>query len=323
MQRDADRLEAMAKRRKSVGYFPPDASRRGPHLERHMLIENIDHTIMPVGSYSRNKWGTYGVSLSPPSDQANECLQVAFISDEWEYDLASSLATFLRRAITVICYQGEAFYELVFDSDTKPTGFWLAPFPLGKVKVGRKVVRQMISNEIQRARKLKRPYVDIPKSDVLRVTFPPSWGGKQGLARLTAGLEHLGSSLPQFGEGSFGRLGEAGVEVTEYHTRRDCALAQITAKLGWHARFLLDRKVTEIYSVYRRLKFMQSVALIREHAIVELNRVVEPALKRLGLAGSLSVEGLPTWADTDQAIRRLLEGTLTFSDALAFTRGVM
>lgn len=319
MPRTKDRIQEMAARRKSVAYLSPRDSARLPHLERDMLIEDVDHTIMPLGSYGRTNSG-YNVSVNPPSDEASACLQTAFTSEECEYDLASSLAMFIRRAANVILYQGEAFYEVVFDGNEKPKGFWLAPLPLGEVKMYRRVVRQMIPPDIQLARGLKHAYVEMPASDVVHFSFPASLGGKQGIAQLTAGLEHLGGSLPQFADSNFGKLREVGFEVAEYHELRDCALGQITAKLGWHARSLMERRTTEIYTVYRKLKFNRSLALVREHILNYVNRSIEPALRRIGLKGVLSVSGLPTSEDMEAKLKELIEGKLSFADALAYVR---
>ena len=61
---------------------------------------------------------------------------------------------------------------------------------------------------------------------------------------------------------------ETRLDNTEYYNMRQCALAQITAKIGWHARTLMDEKTTEIYSLYRKLMLI----IIQERLIADCDR---------------------------------------------------
>jgi hypothetical protein len=319
MRRRKDRVNAIANRRKSVAYFPANQPRLLPHPERHMVTEDIYHAIMPTGHYGSGN-NVYRVSVTPSSERVAACLEVALTSDERAYDLASAVSTFVTRAVTVILYDQEALFEVVFDKDANPRAFWLAPFPFGKVKTSRTVVRQMVPAEIQRERRLKHGYVEIPKGDVVRFSFPASLGGKQGVAKLLTGLERLRGLVPQFAESAYGRLGEVGVDSTAYYHLRQCAIGQVTARLGWPGRWLMDEKTTEIYSLFRQLKFRHSLALIREHVLEELNRAIGPALRRVGLEGQLVVSGLTTSQEAEARVKALLDGSLTFADARAYYR---
>lgn len=321
MRRKQVRHGDITARRKSIAYFPP-ASRdaTSPYqAELNMLKDDMDSSIMPVGSSSEH-WPEYKVFVDPPSEEATECLVAALAFEDYEADLASALARFVSRSLAYILHEGEVFLEIVFDSDENPKSFWLTPFPPDDVKIFDGMVTQVIPLEVQQARGLTKAFIELHESDVLHFTFPDSLGGKDGLLRLKAGLEGLGGSLPQFAEGDYDRMRrDFGFSVSvDYHVLRDLALARMTAKLGWHTRSLLRDKVTEFYSFYRYIKFARAMALLREHVVQCLNETCMVALPRIGLSGQISVVGLPTSEELAAKLNELVDGTLSFEEAMKY-----
>lgn len=318
MSRNRKRRRDIADRRKSVAYFPPTGMHRLGQGDLHMLREDISHRLIPYGHRS-NHWPDYKVSVEPHSEEATAALLEGLALEEREYELNSVFGGFVRRVADLILYQGEAFFEIVFDDDTEPKGFLIAPFPPGEVKVYEGVVTQIIPREVQAARQLVEPFVEIPERSVLRISFPPTLGGKRAALKLTSSLEALGSSImPEFAEGDFTRVTqEFGFNVSNnYRELRDVALAKATAALGWDARSLMDNKITEFYKFHRNLRFSYSMALLREHVLHRLNTVVSPALGRIGLKGLLVVSGLPTSKLFEAKLQELVEGSLCFKEVL-------
>lgn len=308
-------------RRKSVAFFPPREGHPFAQGDLHMLREDIHHRVMPIGHRTEN-WPDYRVTVEPFSEAASECFLTALSVDERGYDLESVLRNFVWRAVDLILYQGEAFFELVFDADDEPKGFLLAPLPPGQVNVFEGTVTQIIPREVQMARGLAQPFIELPESDVLHFTFPDSLGGKAGITGLTAELEQLGGSvLPQFAEGDFaGMVREFGFNVgEEYRELRFVALGRATARLGWNGRSLWDEKTTEFYKMYRTLKFSHSMCVLREHTVRCLNSFLGArVMRRVGLEGTLTVTGIPNSKDLEAKLGELLEGKLGFGDSLKY-----
>lgn len=311
----------MTSRRKTVAFFPKYERHLSEGMETHMLREDADHRVMPFGHESQN-WPDYRVTVEPYSEAAKECLEVALSLEEREYHLTPALAKFVRRAVSLILYEGEAFFELVFDSDDEPKGFLLGALPPGRVELYEGIVTQYLPHEVQRGLRLAQPFIEIPERNVLHFTFPKSLGGKEAILNQKAELQRLGNSvMPRFAEGDFiGVSREFGFNVGDaYRELRDVAFGRATARLGWNGRFRLDEKVTEFYKMYRLLKFAVSLAHVREHVIRCLNEFIEPVMKRVGLTGSVVVSGLPSAKDMDGKLEDLVAGDLSFKDALHFS----
>lgn len=148
MARRRHQARDLSARRKSVAYFPPEGPDRFSYGDLYLLSDDINTHIISSGS-SSHTWPDYRIDVEPFSQAAEECLVAAISVHEREYDLTSAVAEFIKWSAGIILYQGEAFFEVVFDDDEHPKSFLLAPLPPGKVTIDSGMVIQSIPSEVQ------------------------------------------------------------------------------------------------------------------------------------------------------------------------------
>ena len=142
----------------------------------HMLREDINNQLMPFGNSSRNR-PDYKVTVEPPNEAASECLMEALGYGEREYDLASALEGFVRRVVNLFLNQGEAYFELLLDSDEAPKRFLLAPLPPGEIQTFEGIATQIIPREVQVKLELPNPSIEISRKQVVSLHFSEiPWG---------------------------------------------------------------------------------------------------------------------------------------------------
>jgi hypothetical protein len=88
-------------------------------------------------------------------------------------------------------------------------------------------------------------------------------------------------------------------EILAYAARAEILAARATRQWGWDGRALNDDRFTEFLVFHRATRFHLAQALVREHIVGELNRL----LPRLGIEAEIVIDGLPSSVD----IRRILE----------------
>ena len=315
MARNRRRRKDLADNRRSVPFFPAAGPGRHDQADLHMLREDIHHKIIPLGGRSR-RWPDYRASVVPAGDETSELILDALALEEREYDMTSAFGAFVRRTVDLILHQGEAFYEVVYDREKDPEAFLFAPLPPGEYRVFEGTFTQILPPAVQTARGLSRPFVELPEEDIIRISFPDSLGGKDAVLMLLDAFESMGNSiLPGFAGTDFaGFSREFGLQVgVEYREMREVALARATSALGWDTRSLLDGKITQFYRYHRMLKFSLSMARLREHFLERLNAALIPPMGRVGIEGSIVVEGLPTAATFEAKIAELASGELPFN----------
>ncbi len=309
----------ISERRKSLAHLTQERRHHSVHPERDMLMQDADHAILPSGSSRRDR-PECRLTLEPFSKEASDCLLTALTFDDTELELETAVTNFVRRSLSFILHENEVFYELVFDAAKDPQAFWLAPLPPGKVKVAKERIRQFIPAETRKAKGLKNPWIDIPSTDVLHISFPQALGGIRAVRELTTSMERLGPFVPQFAEGDVtSAMREFGFDMERTYRRyRELTLARVTSKLGWDGRGAFKEKTTEFYRWHRQLRFSACMAVLRAHIISSLNHVTEPALKRVGLAGRICLSGFPSATEIAAKSAELVEGKLGFADIVKY-----
>ncbi|WP_422932165.1 hypothetical protein [Singulisphaera sp. PoT] len=309
----------IAKRRKSLPFFAMQSEQvREISSDWHMMSEDMCNRIMPFGRSSRSP-SEYRIAIEPDSQNLDEILRMALMTEHHEHSLESTIEDLFRQALRFVLLQGEAIYEIVYDSDDSPKQFVLVVLPPGESHTFMEVLTQVIPDREAARRGLRVSGIDIEVSNIVRFTFPDSLGGKSGTLGLIEAVGELGNALsPAFvTEDRDAAHKEFGYGLlSDYHQLRELALARVTAKLGWNARSLMDKSTTEFYQFYRHLKFARSLALIREHFLKILNGAIVTPFKRIGLEGELKIMGIPTAEELDLKLNGLLDGETSFEEVL-------
>ncbi|MGH2561743.1 MAG: hypothetical protein ACRDJH_21970 [Thermomicrobiales bacterium] len=109
-------------------------------------------------------------------------------------------------------------------------------------------------------------------------------------------------------------------DVNGYFSFHELALVHATRSIGWNGRaqFMGDaeKRMLEHYWLRRELMFERFIIEMRQSILDTLNQ----GLDRVGghLRGGLriEVEGLPSMADVDDALRRLMKGNMAFGEIM-------
>lgn len=228
--------------------------------------------------------------------------------------LAGAVVDFVAHLTRDIGFRGEAFYEIVSsESNQSPAETALAPLPPTEVQHRRGSYRQLIP---EADRSPGEPtVVVIPENRLWYVTLPPLLGRP---AQHRAMLAELGRQEPFAGFAlQSERLGsDAGYDFSVHRRASDIATERATKAWGTIPSLRQVSGTTEYFFIARSLQFLHSQALLREHIVAELNRL----LTRLGTKSSLVVEGLPAAALLAEQMQGLEKGEIGFKTALDASR---
>lgn len=94
------------------------------------------------------------------------------------------------------------------------------------------------------------------------------------------------------------------------------ALAQATRKSGWSARDLLRNEMTDVYLAQRILRFEAFKIEIRDSVVAQLNEIFTRVGIRLGFSGAISISGVPTRAQAEEAMQALQVGSASIANII-------
>jgi len=157
-----------------------------------------------------------------------------------------------------------------------------------------------------------KSYVIVPEKDIWEVAMPRVLGGYRGYRAILwwlARFRHLGPSF--FQDGLSQQTWPAHYDFQRYVRETKFFEAKITARWGWNQRDFSQSNWTEFYIFYRILRFKWAQAVVREHIVNELNRL----LRRLRVEAEIVVKGLPTASEIIAIRQRMSKGDISFQEA--------
>lgn len=164
---------------------------------------------------------------------------------------------------------------------------------------------------LMRIRQWEKGHLSIRASGAWRIKIPRQLGGPRGFRRILKGLARIPSE-PPFGDW-FSRDQQLACLALNYITKKsDVYRPRIANNWGWDLDSFLGKNGTELYYFYRQMRQKWARALIREHIVCELNEL----LCQLGIQSKIIVQGWPTSEEILEAQKRLLNGTLSFNEAM-------
>jgi hypothetical protein len=229
--------------------------------------------------------------------------------------LAEAIPAFVEQVANHLGYDGEGFFEIVSgegDGELPPT--MLAPLPSGVVRRRGTVFLQVLPAKDRLPGEPEA--IRIPTARMWHIRLPSELGTpKQHRATLIALSRQ--EPIPGFALQD-GQLGaREGYEFAVHRRASDIATERSTRAWGTIPSLQQVAGTTQFYYIARQLQFLRSQALVREHVIAELNKL----LVRLGASASIRVEGLPTAAVIAEYIAKLENGETSFTLALKVCRG--
>lgn len=296
--------------------FGPRISR--PHLpgaERQVGIEGNQFLFtrdLPLGIMpSRIRAGEeFRVQLEPADGEVTtQLLSLLDIGRFSRRELDEATVDFVETVARLIGYRGEALFELIGGGTDQPPSLGsLPPLPVLRAPGGYyQLIPKGAREQLETGTAIR-----IPVEKIWRVRLPRRLGGVRGHRRLLRALGARSSPHPRFIlEGTdMGR--SAGYDFAAHHRACEVEIERATRRWGTiPSRFRVEG-TTEYFLFSRRLAFKRAQAELREHILVELNRL----LARLGLTHRLEVSGLRSAAEIEETMRQLQAGELTVSEAM-------
>ncbi|GAB3428416.1 hypothetical protein GCM10027569_71740 [Flindersiella endophytica] len=112
-----------------------------------------------------------------------------------------------------------------------------------------------------------------------------------------------------------------GYDFKLHQQRLNVESIRATRSIGWDGRTLFTSELTVPFRTYRQLRFRWIWATVAEAAVSSLNTVTASPAVFDSDRFEVSTPGLPTAAETEEVIRRLLRGDLTNDAAFDWVMG--
>jgi hypothetical protein len=144
------------------------------------------------------------------------------------------------------------------------------------------------------------------------VDVPRRLGGRWGLLLVLRRLRRFSGVFPEWTAASLAKeQSEVRFDVHRYSLLRTAYQATATGRWSWTGRDNSLTHQTEFFLFYRMLTFHHALAVLREHVVAEINRL----LTRLKLDARVTFTGLPTPEEILAIRERMETGELSLGDA--------
>ena len=280
----------------------------------HMFTEDVHLAIMPIGGKTA-KHPEFKITIE---GNENDCKQVLILCNslaEYEHrDINKLVCDAVDRVTLHLAWQGRALYEIMRDKDDQ-IAYYLAGFTdKNLIRVPGFYVQRIPSKDYQY---FKKRFIAIPSRDVWEVTMPTVLGGTSGYKKMLSSLrkfKHLG---PVFWRNDL----EKGIQTRdfnfqEYVLNTEIYHTKITRLWGWNRRDYSQRNCTEFFMIYKGITFRWAQALLREHIIDELNKL----LARLQIKAKILVTGIPSSDDILKIRKDIIERKIKYAKAYDLTQ---
>lgn len=144
------------------------------------------------------------------------------------------------------------------------------------------------------------------------VDMPGPLGGRVGFWWAMKKLQKFSSVFPEWTADALGDQNVLRFDVARYSQWRAAYRTLAVKRWSWNGRDTSLTHQTEFFSFYRTLGFHHALAILREHVLAEVNRLLT---RRLGLDVRISLEGLQTPSEILAIRSRMERGDVSIGDA--------
>lgn len=286
------------------------------HLYPRMLIEDVSHQVTPLGL--RTTRVGFEAGVVPRNEAVSDLVAAALSRHGQGFDLAEAIHDFFSQCSGLLMTYGEAVYEsvpVIRKADEQLAAFELEPIPWGTYTRRRGGLVQRVDPEV--AQDLGVPEtIEVPEADIVSFDLPSYVA--RGHRRMMEALTRLSDPvLPGFALKS-DPLDPKRVPLdsTAHIRSRLVAVAAATRHIGWNARGLFDREITEYYQLHRFLAFERFKVELRESILSTLNQWLERVGGRMGFQARIELRGLSTREDCQAVERDLQSGGRPFKEVV-------
>ncbi len=315
--------------RKSVKYYLPGKTRgRDLYASSYtrMFIEDMYLGVMPIGGRSENP--NFVVRIDPPCKKVEELIKSSLPTRYGKpSSLTEAVCDFISEALHTLAYYGKAYYEVVYcyadGSKNEIESFMIEKIANSTIKDTFGFCWQFIPREVlEEKEETAKRFIWLPKEDLLVLSIPRVLGGNRKFKRMLSELQWLSACIiPGFARKDMAvKQQTKGYDFSIYRANQETFLARMTRHLGWTARQSFSERSLEIYQIYRLLKFEKTKAILREYILHKLNESLKIIGKGMKFNAKIRLEGMPSPQDYDNYMKRLIDGSLQFSEAFKLMR---
>lgn len=253
--------------------------------EVRMFAEDLHLGIMPIGGRTVSQGG-FNVVLNGNQEECEKAKEVIEELAEYErYDVSAIVCDAVTNIAKHLSWKGEVFFEIInddgkvyLDSFTSKNLFSLFNFYF-----------QITPSADMNMWRRRLSYVQ--KKHVWKVEIPLKLGGKRGYIRTLEKLQRYDHLGPVFYRNDIekGKQTE-NFNLLEYTRNSEIYFNRVTRLWGWNRRDWDRKNNTEYYTFYKFVSFKYTQAILREHIINEMNKL----LVRLSIECEIIVSGIPT-----------------------------
>jgi hypothetical protein len=317
-------------RRTTQKLIPSFRSRRHrvalPGHYEHMFHGDLHLGIMPFRRRPSVTGSSIDLTTDPP--EAADLIASGLPSEHGRAgEPEDAVNHFIRSAAQLLAWHGRAIYEIVYeyDADDKPASFHLVRISDESVHNARLFWWQRMEADESTPhpeddvahRPAWRRFRWAPRRRMLVVEFPPELGGRRAVMRINRDLSIAGAaSMSDLVVAEMRNpSAKSGYDFALHHSRAEMLVARATRGLGWPMRGAADKAMLEYYQLYRYLKFEKTKVIIRDHIVDALNDAVRRIGVVLGFTANISLKGVRTRSECEEAMRGLQSGELQISKA--------
>ena len=303
--------------RRSIRAFPSLSHERADNLNVHMFTEDVHLGVMPIGGWRLGDREFRVVFKGTEKARDRAEILLSSLARYGSDDPARLICDVVNEIALYLAWRGRAVYELVTD-EMKGKGdceISLHDFTSERlIQVPGFYVQRVPRPDREQ---FKRRFVFIPSREVWEVSMPLCLGGARGYGTMLCRLARFDTVGPDFYRTDLERgRWEPYLDFGSYVRIMEARAARLTKLWGWNRRDANLEGQTEFFYFYRTITFAWAKAVLREHIVRELNRL----LGRLGIESRVVVSGLPSPDEILGVRRELLEGKVQFGEAYERTK---
>lgn len=285
-------------------HFPSLSKDPDIDLDVHMFTEDVHLAIMPIGGRT-DKQQEFAVEFQGDAPDCERAKEVVGELGEFDrYDTAGMVCDAVDNVARHLALEGRAVFEIIYDEEQiylnglttknliKAFNWYLQLIPPGDWELW------------------KRKFTFASKRKIWKVEMPQELGGVWGYKNVLRKLRRYNHLGPDFYRQDLERgITAKDFDFSKYVRSGEIYYNRITHAWGWNRRDWSQAKCTEFYSFYKMLSFRYAQALLREHILDEINRL----LSRLSINSKLVVTGIPTAKEIMQIRNDMQKGELSFT----------
>lgn len=300
--------------RRSIRYVP-GAEHRDWSGHAHLFARDIPLGIMPTWRLRRNDLAIEFAT----TDESSKAKLLTLLRETAHYgphSFEEAVCDFVEDAATQMAHTGQAAYEICRRDDEVQ----LLPITEGRIVSVAGLNWQKLPRQQQHddgPNPLSRRYIYIPGNALWRLRLPRGLGTPRQHRRTLRNLERASTLVTAFAVATPDLGRRVGYDFVVHRDASDRVQERLTRR--WGSTLSLQRPVgtsSEYFFIARRLAFHRAQAMLREHLIASLNRL----LPELGITGVLKVVGLPSAQSIEDVLGQLHAGEVSFGEALGAVR---